>query len=150
MARHVWSVYTTAAAIDNVSNNVSMFEVIEQLRLPSPPEDVDRFVLPMRSTMVTLWARGDVDVPERAVGRVRLLAPNGDQFGQWTHEVDLVQHLRTRNRAVFHTLLLSTPGVYEWEVAHAPIDQPDEWQVDASIPVLVVFEELEPGEDGDA
>lgn len=147
MVRHAWSIYATLAAVDRVSNNVSIFEAIEQLTVPHPPPDADRFVIPHRSTIVTLWTRADIETGVKALGRTRFLAPDGNELGEWRHEIDLTEHLRTRNRGSLNSLIFTTPGVYEWEISYALLDSPEDWKVGGRIPLQVIFEEAEVEED---
>jgi hypothetical protein len=143
MLRHAWSVYATLTSIDTVSNNVSIFETLEQLAIPAPPADTPRIVIPIRSTIVTLWARQDLQQPVRGIGRTRFVDPTGEELGEWRHDIDLSQHVRFRNRSGLHSLMFTAPGVYEWEVSYALLDAPNDWTVCARIPLQVIFEPAE-------
>ena len=133
MIRHVWSVLCSKASVDRHSNNVSLFEVIESLQFTTAAPFNFPVNLPFEGTLVTLWARQRRDQPVTGEMRVRLLAPNGDQLGTFTLEVDLVRTVQNRVFSSISGLRIGGEGVHELEVAWRA-DARADWHVATSLP----------------
>ena len=141
MARHWWSTFSGIATIDQETNNVSVINLIEELRVPPPPETDNPLSILMRSVVVSLWGRTAPDTPERSLGRARWMDAVGDELGSFTYEIDLRNHERSRIRVNLNDIPIRAPGTYHWQISGAPIDAPDEWQLVAELPVQVVFDD---------
>lgn len=134
MIRHIWSVYCSKGSVDQQTNAVSLFEVVEELQLRVTPDAVFPLVVPYQTLMVTFWARED---PEKGLWgrqRLRLIAPDGSELGEFTAKINLESASRSRNFARFEAMRLGGPGRHEWEVAWRA-DDADEWQIVAHVPV---------------
>jgi hypothetical protein len=135
---HIWSVLCTKAVIDRDSNNITLFEVIEQftVKLPETPPEGGEGVIPAIFELVTLWARDYDDQPEVGQARVVLVRPNGliDDKGARPYEADLTAHRRTRQRMKYAGLLVREAGrhVFRVELRHG-----DAWREVAAVPLVV-------------
>ena len=136
MIRHVWSVFCSKASVDRYSNNVSLFEVIESLQFTTAAPFNFPANVPFEGTLVTLWARQRADQPVTGEMRVRLLAPNGDQLGTSTFEIDLNRAVRARTIASISGLRIGGEGVHEIEVAWR-VDARADWHVATSLPLEI-------------
>jgi hypothetical protein len=69
---HVWSVLCGKASIDRETNNVSLFDIIEQIQIealqPLPAEG--NVLIPFTCELVSLWSRADPDVAAQGFARV--------------------------------------------------------------------------------
>lgn len=141
MARHWWSTFSSIATIDQETNNVSAIDLIEMLRVPPPPDTDKPLSIVVRSVVVSLWGRTDLDTQERSLGRARWMDAVGDELGSFAYEIDLRNHERSRIRVNLNDIPIRAPGTYHWQISCAPIDAPDEWQLVAELPVQVVFDD---------
>ncbi len=77
MPKLVWSVVCKQAITDELSRNVSLVEVVEQIQvMGSDARAMNPILLPC--CVVNLWTRTTWDEPETAVQRLRWLMPNGN------------------------------------------------------------------------
>jgi hypothetical protein len=101
--------------IDIESQNISLFDVTEQLTLAS-----DFFTghtqrnLPIDLEVVSLWTRVRPEQPLRGKARLRFLSPGESMIHQQEFELDLTQAPRTRSRLRINALPLQGPGQYNF------------------------------------
>ncbi len=138
MPQHVWSILCTKASIDNQSNNVSLFEVIEQLTIRGAPQSQE-FLLPGTFELVSLWVRTDPAVPESAAMRIQLQRPDGSLKGGGTMDVNLTSALRNRTLAKMNGLPLLGAGRYCF-IVESKLASEAVWTLCARIPVEVAIE----------
>src|SRR6266436_4257430 len=99
MIDHVWSVVCSRSATDRETNNISLFEVIEQLNVLGPlPDPAARAAAPIPFEIVSLWARSQPAEAEESTGRLTLIAPNGNEAYAQTFPVNLTENLRMRTQ----------------------------------------------------
>ncbi len=137
MIRHVWTVLCGKSSIDRETNNISLFEVVEQLQVggwAGEPADV-----PIPLELVTLWSRVQPDKPSRGEARIILETPGGHRGISQSHAVDLRKYHRVRNRARIPTIRIEGSGVYSFVVELRQQDK-EEWLEVAKIPVEVQVE----------
>lgn len=133
MIDHIWSVLCSRSTIDTESNNVSLFNVIEQINPVGLPEGA-RGLLPMEVEIVSLWVRDDV--PGRGFTRVVIETPSSSVEPSAEGMIDLssetIKRFRTRQR------LLGVPfeghGQY-WFRVEFRTEEATEWITVARIPV---------------
>lgn len=111
MARHIWSVLCNRALLDTQTNQVSLIDVVESLRIRGPrlPSEIDGPVLVSTTlTLVTLWTRSDMATAERMRGRAVVTTPDGQVLPGKTLDVDL--HSAPRARAFMRLASLPFKG----------------------------------------
>jgi len=136
MIDHVWSVLCGRSTTDRDSNNISLFEILEQINLLGPvPEPSAKAALPMQFEVVSLWSRANLGEPEESSGRIKMIAPNGTVT--LTHEfpVALTENprIRTQMRSIGFPLLGAGRYTFTVEIRRAN----DTWDTVARIPVQV-------------
>ena len=137
MVRHVWTVLCSKTATDKDSNNISLFEVVEQIQVTGPGGALAEPVLvPTSLELVSLWARADFGTPTRGTTRVVILFPDGHVAGQAEMDVDLAAVQRTRTIVKFPALPFRLPGVMRFVVSLRQ-DNAEEWTEVASVPLNV-------------
>lgn len=123
--------------IDQGSNSVSAFDLIEEISASVPAIPPDGSVLGIEATIGSLWAREEHGTPEKGRGRTRLLSPTGAQLVVVEYEIDLTKHQRRRNLGHIAGFPYKGDGRYEWT---AEVEAPGGgWQEVARIPVDVGF-----------
>ena len=141
MPRHVWTVLCSNTSIDNQTNNISLFEVVEGLSLPGEaPADRD-IALPVKLVLVTLWARSNPEVPEGGNGRFRFVAPDSRMLQTGEHELQLQgEYIRSRNLSRLEVIPLHGPGFYEYTIEYRTPNEAD-WVEVKRVPLEVRFEQ---------
>ena len=147
-----WAVLCASSAIDKDSNNMSLFNIMEEVRVPAspPPSTVypsdgplEGLLAPGLFQLVILFARSDEEIPEHKETRVRVIAPDGDEMTVGSdYDVNLRQFLRLRARINFPGLPLKapkpTPGTYEIIIQNKNDD--GGWSELYRVPLRVVVE----------
>jgi hypothetical protein len=149
MARHVWSVLCSKSIEDKATNNLTLFEVLEQVTLNALPgadplAQVEQSraqgktpLVPIPFELVTLFARSNIFASEAAHCRVRLFAPSGEELGEpEARAMDLHRFQRYRGRAQFDALPFAGFGRYEFAVELNSGDSG--WQQVAKVPLDVL------------
>ena len=152
MIEHVWSVLCAQVVVDSTTNNISLFNVLEQLQINvSPPLPEGTNSVPFTHNIVSTWQLADYEVPADTRVRVRLVGPNQILEGQEPFNVDLQEEGIHRRRTVINLthLPLSGSGLYEFIIEQ---EQPDEtWIQVAKLPLEVELslaeEEVSEGSD---
>ncbi len=90
----LWALLCDTVIIDEQTNKVSIIGVIEEINLPAPPpegsvETGEHPITAVNMRLVALWSRSDPEVPEHSQARLRIVAPNGDEWHSEEHRVDL-------------------------------------------------------------
>jgi hypothetical protein len=146
MIRHIWSVLCSKGSVDQQTNAVSLFEVIEELQLRIAPDAEFPMVAPLPVLLVSYWSRVDREVPLQGEQRLRLISPGGEELGSFVGDIDLESAGRSRSFARFPGNRLGGAGRHEWEVAWR-IKGEEDWNVAASIPfdLTVSYEDEDKG-----
>ncbi len=134
MIDHVWSVVCSRSATDRETNNLSLFEVIEQLNVLGPlPDPATKVALPIPFEIVSLWSRAQPGEAEESRGRVRLLAPNGNEVFAQEFPINLMENprMRTQMRSVGFPVLGTGRYTFTVEIQRAA----ETWESVARIPV---------------
>jgi hypothetical protein len=134
MIEHVWSVLCTRASIDKETNNISLFDVIEQIAIVDwtgqPGTAAAEFEL------VSLWTRDELNRPERAEARVSVRNPSGRRSVEQIQEIDLRQFRRLRARSAFKGLPIEGPGLYIF-IVEMRVPGQEQWIPVAKVPLDV-------------
>ena len=142
MIRHVWSVLCRNSSIDETTNNVSLFVVLEQVGItlmePLPEAEVDeKRTIPIESEIVSLWERTP-DQPESGHARIRFKSPGGSVLFQAPpFELDLSK-LRLRTRVKLGGFPFVGSGRYVVEVRQQTADSGrSRWKTVAQLPLMI-------------
>lgn len=133
MIYHVWSVLCSRSSTDKETNNVSLFDVIEQLNVLAPDPIPDGAGIPIQSELVTLWSRENPEEPGRTGGRVRLLSPNASVAFAQEFDINLLEHHRVRTQLRMNGFPLRGFGRYLLVVEQRQGE--DAWREVARIPI---------------
>lgn len=144
----LWSVLCERAVVDRDTNNISLFNVIEEVALPAQPpmsltDAIAKNVVPTAFELIVLWARSNSDVPERGLGRVSILIPDATPKFTQEHDIDLSQFLRLRSRLRLPGLPVGGEGTYLFKIEGKPSG--GEWTEMFELPLRVMFQPQEAG-----
>lgn len=141
MIEHVWTVLCTRSSVDKETNNISIFEVIEQLTIKDNAGKPG--LAPGPFEIVSLWSRTAADEPSRGEARLLFQTPGGRTSISQTHEIDLRQYRRLRSRHRIPAIPIDGPGLYTLVVEFRQLDQ-EEWVQVVKIPLEVRVETAAP------
>lgn len=133
---HIWTVVCSSSVIDRDANNLSLLNVIEQLRIQGSYQPGGAVLVKL--DVVTLWVRRDPDMPCEGHARLVLLSPTNKALREKPFSIDLQEHMRFRSRIHFDALPVGGNGrhLFQLELQNA---QDDGWQRVAQVPVWVEF-----------
>jgi len=135
MPRHVWSVLCAKTSVDSQTNNLSLFEVLEQVTvLGGAPVD-RKIAIPMQLELASSWTRSDRAVGETATMRFRLIMPNGIVENGPQTQVNMLLHERQRVLIKMNALPIHGQGQYEFLVEVLTPD--NKWEECARVPLAV-------------
>ena len=140
MADHIWSVLCKDSVADAETNNVSLFNIVEQINLIATPEAIAERRLPdvinVSMVLLTLWTRSDADEPESANGRVILESPTGKVLYKRDYSIALKKTARHRYRLIFSGINFDGFGRYRFIVKKKI--KGDRWSIVARVPLEVL------------
>jgi hypothetical protein len=136
MIEHVWTVICSSAIIDQETNNVSIFNILEQVEIPQ--ESIVNQAMGIGVELLSLWVRADLSKPATGKSRADLVTPSGELINLAESVIDLSKFERLRSRALFQGLPYKGEGVYRFLVGYKGEDEQD-WNPVASIPLKVML-----------
>ena len=136
MIKHVWTIVCSKASIDTQSNNVSLFNVLEQINIQDlvKPE----FVLAFNFEVLTCWIRENPETPCKGRQRLAFIDPMNKQLAHIELDINLAQTERARNRFQINSLPLTIPGRYFFRT-DLQIEGESDWQTVNQYPLTVQF-----------
>jgi hypothetical protein len=137
MIEHVWTIICSNAIIDQDTNNISIFNILEQIAIPEEAANTNQ-AIGLNIELLSLWVRADLSKPATGMSRVSLLAPHGEQMQSDESELDLSQFERLRARSLYQGLPFLGEGAYRFVVEYKS-DGGTDWQKVASIPLKVTL-----------
>ena len=137
MIRHVWSVLCQSSSIDNETNHISLFDVLDSLTIYGNPKE--EITIPLKVDVVCLWVRADEETPCRGTMRLSYLKPAGKSFDPIEAEINLIDVMFFRNRLHVEMLSLAGPGIYKFCV-ELKDEVDDSWNKVAELPFIVKYE----------
>lgn len=138
----IWAVLAEGSSVDRDTNNVSLFNVVEEMHVPAPPENPnDPDVLPLvpvRLVLVTLFARSATDQGETQQARLVVGLPGGRIAETDPHmDVDLESALRHRNRFNLGAIPIAGEGEYSFQIQR--LDESNNWNLMFEVPLHVSY-----------
>ena len=115
MIQHIWTVLCQRNIVDTISNNVSLIDVFESLRIEgmAPKNSEATFIVPFPFYLVTLWGRKDPDTPCQGHARDIILNPKGKTIVEQEHEIDLTKDIRARHTRRLEGFPVQRSGRYK-------------------------------------
>jgi hypothetical protein len=139
----IWAVLCQSSVIDRDTNNISLFNVLEELTaISAAPQEGTKGSTPAKGIpyifdLVTLWSRSMQEIPEQGYGRVRLFTPEGESPLGSEYEVDLTRYLRLRTRLHISGFPLKGEGIYRFVIDGK--SETGDWTPMFEVPLRVVI-----------
>jgi hypothetical protein len=132
----VWTVVCSKTSTDRDTNNISLFEVLEQLNGQVPPEQAgQQGLLAFSLEVVSLWIRSDANVPERGTGRLVHVDADASEYPPVEFTVDLTEHKRMRTLVQIGGLRVRRSGTHVMRIDFQHGEEP--WATVAAVPLDV-------------
>jgi len=139
--RHIWSLLCSRCVTDKVSNNVSLFEVLEEIHLPLGVVEEKggsiEVIAPMPADWVTLWARSKKEKPETVLVKDTILSPSGRILGEREYSINLQENGRSRAIRKIPLPPSDKSGVYRFRTQVKDEEQKS-WRRVSEIPLEVI------------
>jgi len=117
MIKLIWTVLCLRSIVDKSSNNVSLIDVLEEVKLEQviPRNKVESPILvPFPFYWVTLWARREDGRPGRGQVKDVIMSPSGKTVRESEYEVDLSKYKRYRFMRRLDGLPVGESGQYKF------------------------------------
>lgn len=120
--KHIWSVLCRRSVIDNETNNISLYDALEEV---SVGVKVKQQVAPIPEVIniaidyevVSLWMREDSDSRVQADTEIEIIQPDGKVAKTFPQKIDLPEKMRRfRTRYRINGLTVSTQGTYWFKI----------------------------------
>jgi hypothetical protein len=135
MIRHIWSALCERAVVNKDTNNVSLFEVLEEVQVSVQASgEGGSAPLPMRIMWVTTWMREPVDEPQQGQARDVVVNPSGREILRREYAVDLSTVRRLRANRTIEGLPVVDSGTY-WFSTQVWDARRDRWQTVGQTPL---------------
>ena len=140
--KHRWALLCERFSIDQRSNNVSMFGLIDELHLPKSAVTEalatgKPAAVQIQSVLLVQTERSDMAVAEKGIVECRLFDAQGAELGVSRAEVNLEQATRVRSGFNVNVLPITNEGAYRYRIYH--VSDGDPRQVD-ELPLYVHFD----------
>lgn len=135
MADLLWAVLCYKANVDRDTNNVSLFDIIEEITLGAGQElkeDAEMIAMAHHMELATLWRRTAKEVPELGQMRLRIISPSNNITGEAELAIRLDTSLRYRGIVKLDVLPFGGFGTYYFQVSKK---EESDWLEVAKIPL---------------
>jgi hypothetical protein len=140
MIRHVWTVLCMRSVIDSDSNNISLFDVVEELQLLQKKGTARATSpLPVDLELVSLWAREPKEQPANGRAKDVIMSPSGKPLGEREYDLDLTEFERTRSRRNVRGVPIGESGQY-WFRTQLWDEKRSKWQEVSNVPIKITIE----------
>lgn len=141
MIRHIWTVICSRAVIDKESNNVSLFDVLEEARLRTAESDTEKPVIPFPIAIawVTTWQREPIENPTHSRGKDIILSPTGEVLVENEYPIDLSKFKRVRAKRNVANFPVSESGMYRFRT-QIWNEEKNVWEAVSDIPLDISVE----------
>jgi len=149
---HIWSLVCKNSSIDNETNNITLFNLIERITMNAPKQEIDKIkngeakgiLLGMDFEVVSRFKKLDKSKTTAFDFRLRFLAPSGKllpvQAEQKIAFTEGIQNMRVRNR--FSTMPIIEAGEYTISVEAKDVGESDYQEV-AKVPLEIMINSQE-------
>jgi hypothetical protein len=136
MINHVWTIVCSSAVVDQVTNNISIFNVLENISVRTDP--LPDGWIKMDFIVVSFLERQDVNKPAKGKIKLSFIPPSNEVLEAFESDVDLTEFTFARGLVRFDRLPLRESGRHYFKV-ELQIAGEEEWRNVEMIPILVNF-----------
>ncbi len=142
---HVWSVICTSSSVDQATNNVSLYNILEQLTVPKEilnkmkEKSIAEIILNINFEIVNFWIKKIKDENISAEEQIEIIDPQGKTLGIQKFPLKIpANKQRSRFILSMNGFKMTIPGDYVFQISVRDSESNDFIKV-ASLPVQVVL-----------
>lgn len=137
---HLWSILCTNSSVDQNTNNVSLFSIIEEVVFATDGPLKSEAIIPFSCDLVTLWKKSNEGDQVDTEGLVEVMDPKGNATGTFKYLIDIKkEHKRLRSILKIKGFKVTVPGNYIFRVKYRSDDKSD-FILAGEIPLYVQLE----------
>ncbi len=132
--QHLWSILCNGSSVDNESNRLSLFNIVEEIGIESISDELN--IIPIELHIVSIWRLLSDEKPYRGEEKVILTSPEGETLLEASVVIDLTNFKRFRSRLFLFGFPLRGSGEYQFRITYLDLDS-QEWIEVGTIPLQV-------------
>ncbi len=115
---HIWTLTCLNSSIDQTTNLISMFNVIEELKVDvNLQKKTDVINVPIRFEIITLWKKLSSNQEENDDIQINLVDPTGKNISTFNYKLNIpIDKKRMRYRVIVNGLPITKNGIYIFSV----------------------------------
>jgi len=144
LIEHIWTILCSRVITSRETNNVSLIEVMEEVKLDVGVEDDKQSTVestipfPFKLVLVSLWSRMEDEKPIVGTARDIFLAPSGEILGNQEFKINLSDHVRMRTMRNFINLPIPVKESGKYRFRTEFLDEENNTWIEVSnIPLIV-------------
>jgi len=123
--QHVWSILASGVSVDQESNNLTLFNIIEQIVIPKNKliemtvvGGEKKPAVPVVFVFVSHWKKLKDNIAAKAVVKIELLDPMGEMRQKAEYDLELAEKTeRLRSRVQWNGVRVTTSGPYTFKIS---------------------------------
>ena len=122
---HKWTLLCEGSSIDRKKNNLTLFNIIEQLNISIEQRTNNKeIIIPINMELVTLWSVSNTEKSSNADVEIDLLDPRKKIFGTMKYKLEIPEKIR-RGRSIgsITGLKVTESGDYTFRIKIKPMKQ---------------------------
>lgn len=151
--KNIWSALCSRTAVDSQTNNISLFDILEQITVDLSREGFKtgsstkledaRKAVPYEYSLVTFWTKTQLGASVKATIKLEIYDPLNQKLKEETFDI-VVPELNKRVRHItrFKHLFITSSGIYNFRLSIKKDDQSD-YQLVSEVPLEVSFNLLD-------
>lgn len=128
--QHAWSIFCSGISIDQQKNNLTLFNIIEQIKISKnrliklEKDGKKQLAVPAELTLVSLWRRIKSSTAEKANVKIKIIDPDGEERQVEEYELNFAPKIeRIRQISKWAGFKVSSSGIYTLKVFLKTEDQ---------------------------
>ena len=121
--RHEWSIMCTGISVDKETNNLTLFNIIEQIQLPkqnllqSGEGAQKKSTIPLAFYLISMWRRSEINTPLKGAVEIQLTDPQGKTTQTGSYKIEFAGTIeRLRSWIQWVGLDVDRSGLYALKV----------------------------------
>ncbi len=140
--KHIWSILCTNSSVDQKTNNISLFNVLEQIGIDKKAFEMAKnsqknLMASINFQLITLWKKEDENTKFKTEQRVEVIDAGGKILASILSILDIPEK-QTRIRVInsFNGLPITSTGEYLFKIA-LKYEKNDKFVEITSVPLMV-------------
>ncbi|MFW9940463.1 MAG: hypothetical protein ACFFFT_05440 [Candidatus Thorarchaeota archaeon] len=141
MIENVWTVICQRSVVDKDTNNLSIFDVLEQFTITAPKlpksRDNKKTIIPLSFEVISFWIKKNMDHPETGTAKLTFKAPNGNQEEGAIFDINLQKHKRFRSKIKVAGIPFYGSGEYVF-IVYLKNEKTGKWKEVSKVPIEII------------